>query len=101
MSFVQREPQRSDHRHAFMWLLMGFLASGLFGQNNTGELRLSVKDASGSAVSATAKLVSEASKTQQSFELPANGKYAFKNLPFGRYVLSVSKAGFSPFSELV
>jgi hypothetical protein len=73
----------------------------LFAQNHTGELRLSVKDNTGSAVSASAELVNQATKIQQKVDLSDNGKYSFKNLPFGHYVVSVSKPGFSTSSELV
>lgn len=83
------------------WLLAGCLHPFVFAQNNTGELRLTVKDNSGAAVSATAALVSEATKTQQKVELSDSGRYTFKNLPFGRYSLSISKAGFSTSSELI
>jgi len=83
---------------AFFLLSCGTL---LFAQNNTGELRLVVKDPSGSAVSATAELVNDSTKTQQTVVLPASGHYSFKNLPLGRYVLSVTKSGFSPYSQLI
>jgi hypothetical protein len=73
----------------------------LFGQANTGELRLEVTDATGSPISAEAELVSEATKTRQQVELPENGKYSFKSLQFGRYVLTVTKSGFRPYSTMV
>lgn len=73
----------------------------LFGQANSGELRLSVKDASGDRMAATAELVSEATKTRQTVDLPATGQYYFRRLSFGTYLLTVTKAGFSPFSELI
>jgi hypothetical protein len=73
----------------------------LLAQNNTGELRLKVRDTSGRPVAATAELVNEASKTRQTVDLPTDGRYSFKNLPFGRYVLSVTKPGFSPSSDLI
>jgi hypothetical protein len=76
-------------------------ALSLLAQNTTGELRLTVKDATGSTVAATAALVNEATKMRQIIDLPADGQYSFKNLQFGRYVLSVKKQGFSPFSELI
>src|SRR4051794_30003908 len=85
----------------FGWLLACSLHGPVFAQNNTGEVRLSVKDNSGAAVSATAELLNEATKTQQKVDLPDSGRYKFKNLSFGHYRLSVSKAGFSVSSQLV
>jgi hypothetical protein len=82
-------------------LLACCLHGPVFAQNNTGEVRLSVKDVSGAAVSAAAELLNEATKTQQKVDLPDSGRYNFKNLPFGRYILSVSKPGFSVSSQLV
>jgi len=73
----------------------------LVGQDNTGELRLSVTDASGSPISATVELVNEATKTRQQIKLPNDGEYSFKSLHFGRYMLSISKSGFTPFSAMV
>src|SRR5581483_10670150 len=70
-------------------------------QNNTGELRLSVTDPSGSPVAAAVSILSEAIKTRESVQLPDTGQYSFKNLPFGDYVVAVTAAGFSGQSHLV
>jgi hypothetical protein len=83
------------------WLLASFLPALVFAQNNTGELRLTVKDNSGAVVPATAELVNKATKTQQRVDVPDSGRYNFKNLLFGRYVLSVSRPGFSASSQLI
>jgi hypothetical protein len=83
------------------WLLFAFLPALTFAQNNTGELRLAFKDNSGAAVSARAELVNQATKTQQQVDLPDSGRYTFKSLPFGRYVVSVNRSGFSTSSEIV
>lgn len=58
-------------------------------------------DASGSAVDAAVDLLNQASKTTISVHVSEDGHYAFKNLPFGTYMLTVSHPGFSPFSQLV
>lgn len=70
-------------------------------QQTTGELRLSVKDAAGGAIAATAVLASQATQTRQSVDLPADGRYAFKNLAFGTYKLTVSREHFALSSELI
>ena len=78
-----------------------FFCAVLFGQNNTGELRLTVSDQSGAPIAAQAELVSQASKTQQTVTLSKRGRYSFKNLPFGLYVLTVTEEGFAPSSSMV
>ena len=77
------------------------MCGALRGQNNTGEIRLAVKDNSGAPVAAKAELVNEASKTNVVVDLSVNGQYSFKNLQFGRYVLTLSHSGFSSSAELV
>ena len=52
-------------------------------------------------MSAAAVLVNQATKTRQAVTLSGNGRYSFKNLQFGRYLVSVNKPGFAPSSELV
>jgi hypothetical protein len=83
--------------------LLGLAVSGSVGtaQNNTGELRLSVTDPSGSPLGATVNILSEATKTRQSVELRETGRYSFRNLPFGDYLVAVTAAGFSPRSDLI
>ncbi|HVW83399.1 MAG TPA: TonB-dependent receptor [Bryobacteraceae bacterium] len=78
-----------------------FSAVLLFAQSGTGELRLTVKDQSGAAVPAAAELVNQSTHTRQSVNLPTSGRYTFKTLPFGAWRLNVSRAGFSPSSELI
>jgi hypothetical protein len=68
-------------------------------QRGTAELRLTVKDGAGAAVAAVVDLVNDATKTQQTVELAADGRYAFKNLPFGWYRILVTHAGFTPSDE--
>lgn len=83
------------------WLLASSLTALVLAQNNTGELRLSVKDNTGATVSAVVELINEATKTEQKVDLADSGRYAFKNLLFGRYMLSIRKTGFSTSSELI
>jgi hypothetical protein len=82
-------------------LLTGLLASCVLAQRGTGELRLSVADATGAAVAASAELVNESAATRQKVDLAAGVRYSFKNLPFGFYRLLVTHSGFSPSSELI
>src|SRR5258708_17394463 len=73
----------------------------MFGQSNSGELRLFVKDGAGAGVAAAVEIVNESTKTRQAVELPPEGRYSFKNLPFGFYRLLIKNPGFVPSSELI
>jgi hypothetical protein len=81
-------------------LLFAVLSSAA-AQTTTGELRLSVKDASGEPMPAHAALVNRSTHTEQQIDLPVDGRYTFKNLPFGFYRLEVSRAGFTAATDLV
>ena len=64
-------------------------------QNATGEVRLEVRDPSGAAVESGGRLENLATGADQVFQTDGQGRYTFKNLPFGRYRLQVSKTGFA------
>ena len=84
------------------WLLaFGLVAYVLLAQSDRGELRLVVKDAAGAPVPAAVDLVNQSTQTRQNVQLPADGRYSFKNLPFGNYRLLITQAGFGDFSELI
>lgn len=82
-------------------LLSALLAGCAFPQRGTGELRLTIKDASGAGVAAAVELVNQSTQTRESVDLPPDGHYSFKNLPFGLYRLLVRHASFVPSSELI
>ena len=83
-------------------LLVGLLLTmGQFAQANTGELHLTVIDASGSALQSHVELVSEANRFRQAFETDARGTLTAKRLPFGPYRLTVTRNGFGAFAGLV
>jgi outer membrane cobalamin receptor len=80
-------------------LLLG--AAPLFGQSDTGELRLKVTDPSGAALESSVDLVSEANHVSESFSTDAAGRLVAKSLPFGIYRLEVRRSSFAPASQLV
>ncbi len=82
-------------------ILVFLFAVGLFGQGGGGELRLFVKDSTGAGVAGAVELVNESTKTRQAVDLPSEGRYSFKNLPFGFYRLLIKNPGFVPSSQLV
>ncbi len=83
------------------YILASLFAIGLLGQSSTGELRLSVKDSAGAGVAAAVELVNESTKTRQAVALPPEGRYSFKNLPFGFCRLLIKSPGFVASSELI
>src|SRR6266849_5082823 len=92
------------HALRFLCAILPMLSPGvvsLSGQTATGELRLAVKDESGAGMAASVQLVNQATRTSQAVELPSDGRYSFKNLPFGFYRLLAARAGFAASAELI
>jgi outer membrane receptor protein involved in Fe transport len=85
----RRRIARHVHTAALLWC-----AITLHGQTPQGEIRVQVKDPSGSAMEASGKLESAASGVERSFHSDVQGNYVLQNLPYGRYRLEISKAGF-------
>src|SRR5271165_1631233 len=81
--------------------ILSFLLSSLWAQRGTGELRLTVKDGTGAAIPAAIELSNDSTKTRLAIDLPPDGRYVFRNLPFGFYRLTANHAGFTPASELI
>ena len=78
------------------------LACGLVsGQVDTGELRLSVSDATGLALPSSGILASAASQTRREFRTDDAGRFTFQHLPFGMYRLTVEHSGFASSSSLI
>jgi hypothetical protein len=86
-----------------MWrcLFLLVLTAGPFGQTNTGELRLTVTDQAGLPVQGAVQLVSESNQVRQNLETDPRGTLVAKRLPFGRYRVEVSRAGFATFAGLL
>ena len=70
-------------------------------QDRSGELRLSVADATGGAVPAHGTLVSQASRFELSFDIAPTGEFIAKKLPLGTYRLTLQHPGFAPHNALV
>jgi outer membrane receptor protein involved in Fe transport len=86
-----------------IWLVTFLLAAVVLaaGQTKTGEIRIEVKDPTGSGMQASGKLVGVGSDVDRSFETDGTGGYTFSMLPYGRYRLEVSRDGFSTQSTLI
>jgi hypothetical protein len=90
-------PRRALFAAALAALWVGSLPA----QSSMGELRIQVKDAAGAGMAAHAELVSQASATRLAVDLPSDGHYTFRALPFGSYRLSVTHSGFAALNEAV
>lgn len=77
------------------------LTMAQFGQSNTGELRLTVTDASGLRLQSGVELVSEANQFRERLETDPAGVLVAKRLPFGTYRVAVTRDGFATFTGLV
>src|SRR5450755_1530378 len=75
------------------------LATSLFGQSSTGELRLKITDPAGLGVKSSIELVSEANQYRQTFATDDGGNLAARRLPFGVYRVEVERQGFAPLAE--
>jgi outer membrane receptor protein involved in Fe transport len=71
------------------------------GQAATGQIHVEVKDPSGAAMEASGKLDSLAPGVARSFQTDAQGRFTFEGLPYGRYRLEISKAGFATQSAVI
>jgi hypothetical protein len=70
-------------------------------QDRSGELRLSVADASGAALPAHGMLISQANHFELSFDTSPSGEYTAKKLPLGSYKLTLEQTGFAPYTVLI
>jgi hypothetical protein len=77
------------------------LPEGSPAQDRSGELHLSVADASGAALPAHGTLISQANHFELSFDTSPSGEYIAKKLPLGSYKLTLEQAGFAPYSALI
>ena len=73
----------------------------LYGQTNTGELRIYVADATRHPVQTTVQLVSEANQYRRTFQTDATGHLSVSRLPYGVYRVGLEHVGFAPYSGLV
>src|SRR5262249_51513224 len=97
--------RKSMKRLAFqLTLALAFVSGAVVstaGQVKTGEIRIEVKDPTGSAMQAAGKLVGLATNVDRAFATDEQGSYTFNMLPFGRYRLEVSRDGFATQTTLI
>src|ERR1035438_9818831 len=80
-------------------LLLGALAAGAQ-SGNAGAVRGVVSDPSGALIpGATVHLTNASSGLDRTATSDATGQFAFTNVPFNPYRISVSAQGFAPLSQ--
>jgi len=72
-----------------------FFPLALLSQLQTGEIRLEVKDQSGTAMEANGSLESLSAGVRRTYQTDGQGTHTFGSLPFGRYRLQVGRTGFA------
>ena len=85
----------------FVPLVLVSIASILWAQPPSGEIRLQVNDSGGAAMQAAGKLTDSATGSVRNFQTDAKGAFDFSGLSFGRYRLQVSQSGFNTESATI
>ena len=81
--------------------ILVFCAVPLFGQSNSGELRLRVTDPAGLGVKTTVQIVSQANRYRNTLATSEQGNLNVQRLPYGIYQLEIRQPGFVAPSEVV
>jgi outer membrane receptor protein involved in Fe transport len=84
-----------------MFFACSFAAQTVRAQRPAGEIRIEVKDSSGAAVAASGKLENLAAGTVEGYQTGEQGTHSFVGLPYGRYRITVTAAGFATQSVTV
>jgi hypothetical protein len=82
-------------------LLFCLFVGQLFGQSNSGGVRLKVVDPAGLGLQTSVELVSEANQFRQGYVTDEAGTLVARNLPFGMYRVDVKRSGFNLYSHVV
>src|ERR1700685_1799329 len=81
--------------------LLFFCVLPLFGQSNSGELRLKVTDPSGLGVKTTVQITSVANQYRNTLATSEQGNLNVQRLPFGIYQLEIKQSGLAAGAESV
>jgi len=76
-------------------------AVSVFGQSNSGELRLKVIDPAGLGVKSSVLLISDANQYRNTLATTDQGALDVRPLPFGIYQLVIEQPGFAAVSESI
>lgn len=83
------------------YLILCLFAVQLFGQSNSGGLRIKVVDPAGLGLQTSVELVCEANHFRQGYVTDEAGALVARNLPFGLYRVDVTRSGFAFYSRVV
>ena len=72
-----------------------FRPAMLRAQGGSGQVRLEVEDPSGANMMASGAIKAADGSSSRAFQTDEQGRYAFENLPYGRYQIVISKEGFA------
>ena len=87
---------------ALVFLIAHFSStSALYGQSDSGELRLKVLDPAGTGLQSSVRLVCDANQVRRTYMTDESGSLEAKGLPFGIYRIEISRSGFTPYSGSV
>jgi TonB-dependent Receptor Plug Domain len=81
--------------------ILAFCALPLFGQSNSGELRLKVNDPAGLGVKTAVHVISKANHYRNTLETTEQGTLDVRRLPYGIYQLEIKQPGFADTAESV
>jgi hypothetical protein len=82
-------------------IIVASLGAPMFAQPQTGELRLLVRDPTGSAVRASGVISSDITHVERRFTTDDNGSFIAQSLRFGLYRVSIERTGFAAYSAVV
>lgn len=73
----------------------------LFGQSNSGELRLKVTDPAGFGTKTSVQIASQANQYHNTLDTSDQGSLIVQRLPYGLYQLEIKQAGFADVSDSI
>ena len=82
-------------------LLVCLFVGQLFGQSNSGVVRLKVVDPAGLGLQTSVEFVSDANQFRQSYATDQAGALVARKLPFGMYRVDAKRPGFALYSSVV
>ncbi|MFN3324248.1 MAG: TonB-dependent receptor domain-containing protein [Bryobacteraceae bacterium] len=84
-----------------VFLLLALPMGILHGQPSTGDLRVEVRDASGSPLEAQGEIAGPEARPRIVFRTLADGAFTLEGLPYGEYRLTLSRPGFESARSIV
>ncbi len=85
----------------FLFCMIPWFGRIMFGQSDSGELRLTITDPAGLGLKSTVELVSEGNEYRHTFTTDDQGSLDAKRLPYGIYQFRIQVPGFAEVSESV